>query len=151
MGNTASSSNYLCGLDVVCGVSPSSRSGTTFDNGEEGLSAMDPDVLVVKQWIAAREAGDALRAAALCHPNFIFTSPQLTLQGRNKAQNRLFSQVAPVPEQILMPLKRAWTGLIYREIAFKVNDQRLAIRQEWTLATGDHGKPMIMSVAASRV
>ena len=135
---------YSCTNDWLCGRTP----------GEKPQSKLttDPAILAVSAWIKAREAGNVEEAAALCHPDFSFTSPQLSLVGLEKAKQKLFAQVAPEPEAILMPLRMTNDGLVYREISFKVGYQRLAIRQEWTIIYDKNtDRPLISSVSATRV
>ena len=130
----------------VCGPCASTRTG------KAGERQTDPALATVAAWIRAREVGNVEEAAALCHQDFVFSSPQLSLTGLDKAKARLFAQVAPEPEAILMPLRLTSEGVVYREISFKVGYQRLAIRQEWTLIWDEQSKrALIGSVSATRV
>ena len=134
-----------CGGDWMCG-----RARTS--NDKNGNANSDPALLTVAAWIKAREQGNVEEAAALCHQDFVFSSPQLSLTGLDKAKQRLFAQVAPEPEAILMPLRTTSEGVVFREISFKVGYQRLAIRQEWTMIWDENSKrPLIGSVSATRV
>jgi len=114
----------------------------------------DEALKTVADWIKAREAGDVEGACSYCHPDFVFSSPQLSLTGLESAKERLFAQVAPAPESVLMPLQKMAKGAVFREISFKLGSERLYIRQEWTLVqVGNHESPkmLIATVSASRV
>lgn len=84
--------------------------------------------------------------------------PQLSLAGLEAAKRRLFSQQAPVPIETIVSLRpregtfaKEMMPTYYREVAFKVGTNRLAIRQEWVVVLSTEGKrPLIMSVSASR-
>mmetsp|Transcript_28918 Transcript_28918/g.58198 ORF Transcript_28918/g.58198 Transcript_28918/m.58198 type:complete len:141 (-) Transcript_28918:205-627(-) len=112
----------------------------------------NPSLETVEGWIKAREDGDVEMAAKYCHPDFVFSSPQLSLSGLKAAKERLFGHEAPTPESVLMPLQRTANGVVFREISFKIAAERLYIRQEWTLVRDKAtGKLLIGTVSASRV
>jgi hypothetical protein len=89
------------------------------------------------------------------HVSQSFSTPQLTVSGLEAAKQELFTQPAPVPQRVLMPVQQMSNGVVFREIVFKIgrpghSAKVLTIRQEWTLIYSG-GMPLIGSVSASAV
>jgi hypothetical protein len=154
MGAQQSSRAAVCGLntddesfwDLTCGLNGTRK--------RPPLSS-DPALETVARWIAAREAGNVEEAASYCHEEFVFASPQLSLAGLEAAKRRLFAQKAPSPVDVVAPLQSKPNSteerpVFFREVAFRVGEQLLTIRQEWVVILGD-GSPLIGSVSAARV
>ena len=108
---------------------------------------------VVSAWIAARELGDVEQAAAMCHQDFAFTSPQLSARGLDLAKERLFPQAAPKPLAVHTPLQtmKDQEEVVIREVSFRAGNQSVLVRQTFTMLWDDCLRCLIGNVSVVRI